>query len=416
MAQDSVCAVSMVDSAPVFESRCKRIEIPEAVVKKLASLGWNTYATYAFCVQNHSDDKAFEDTVLKPVLADDMTHAAKLRRLFLESYTMTASDLKRASEATDTEQPRKLPPQEMNARLEILQAKLLPLKIQDRLEPSQSLVGLAIQMVEEQRVRYISWAQCTTRAQEINSIKEVVGLRVWQPDRSGAIKQVKKDPEVQAPVGSELEVHQALRRRGVAYAIGQVMSFSKHEELIALLFGELQREAPSGFHNVNLTQVAQADREIHVRLGEMTRGGLTMGHGSRRGIAVGHPFAKCAKASSGHVAVDAKSYKQGQAASAAGNMPDVPNAPKGAKRKRKSRGKKQQGKSEVTEPAAKKSRVPMPKQLIGGSPVDAEGLSLCFGYSLKTCKRAGKQCPKGLHKCVFCFGSRPGVECNAKKA
>ena len=141
--------------------------------------------------------------MLKPVLADDMTHAAtaKLRRLFLESYTMTASDLKRASEATDTEQSRKLPPQEMNARLEILQAKLLPLKIQDRLEPSQSLVGLAIQMVEEQRVHYISWAQCTTRAQEINAIKEVVGLRVWQPDRSGTIKQVEKDPEVQAPVG-----------------------------------------------------------------------------------------------------------------------------------------------------------------------------------------------------------------------
>ena len=101
--------MSMVDSVPVFESRCKRIDIPDTVVKKLASLGWNTYATYAFCIQNHSDDKAFEDTVLKPVLATDMTHAAKLRRLFLESYTMTASDLKRASEATDTEQPCKLP-------------------------------------------------------------------------------------------------------------------------------------------------------------------------------------------------------------------------------------------------------------------------------------------------------------------
>ena len=92
-------------------------------------------------------------------------------------------------------------------------------------------LGLAIQMAEEQRVRYISWAQCTTRAQEINAIKEVVGLRVWQPDRSGTIKQVEKDPEVQAPVGSELEVHQALRRRGVAYAIGQVMSFSKLHRL-----------------------------------------------------------------------------------------------------------------------------------------------------------------------------------------
>ena len=81
-------------------------------------------------------------------------------------------------------------------------------------------------------------------------------------------------------------------------AIGQVMSFSNHEELIALLFGDLQREAPSGFHNVNLTQVAQTDREIHVAL-EITRGGLTMGSGG--GITVGHCFAQCAKASSRHV-------------------------------------------------------------------------------------------------------------------
>ena len=413
MAQESsLHYMSMVDSVPVFESRCKRIDIPEAVIKKLASLGWNTYATYAFCIQNHSDDKAFEDTVLKPVLAADMTHAAKLRRMFLESYTMTASDLKRASEATDTEQPRKLPPQEMNARLELLQAKLLPLKIQDRLEPSQSLVGLAIQMAEEQRVRYVSWAQCTTRAQEINAIKEVVGLRVWQPDKSGTIKQVEKDPEVQAPVGSELEVHQALRRRGIAYAIGQIMSFSKHEELIALLFEELQREAPAGFHNVTLTQVAQADREIHVRLGEMTRGGLTMGPGGELPLDV--PLQSVLK----HPAVMwllMPKAKQGQAASTSGSMPDAPNAPKGTKRKRKAKGKKPQAEAEATEPVAKKSRVPMPKQLIGGSPVDAEGQSLCFGYSLKTCKHAGKQCPKGLHKCVFCFGVHPGVECNARK-
>ena len=97
-------------------------------------------------------------------------------------------------------------------------------------------------------------------------------------------------------------------------------------------------------------------------------------------------------------------------------MSDVPNAPKGTKRKCKSKGKKQQAESEVTESAAKKSRVPMPKQLIGGLPVDAKGLSLCFGYSNKTCQHAGKQCPKGLHKCVFSFGSHPGVECNAKKA
>ena len=60
--------MSLVDSEPVFTARCDRIGIPEAVCKKLKSLGWDTYGTFAFCTQNQSDEKAFNDTVLKPVL------------------------------------------------------------------------------------------------------------------------------------------------------------------------------------------------------------------------------------------------------------------------------------------------------------------------------------------------------------
>ncbi|CAE7513552.1 unnamed protein product, partial [Symbiodinium microadriaticum] len=128
--------------------------------------------------------------------------------------------------ATEYDTPRKLPTQELAARLELLQKQIRPLIIKDRLEPSHALINAAAQMVEDSRVKYIPWVMCTTRGQEINAVKELSSMKVWQPDKHGMIREVERGPAMQATVGSELEVHQALRRRGIAYAVAQVMSFT----------------------------------------------------------------------------------------------------------------------------------------------------------------------------------------------
>ena len=63
-------------------------------------------------------------------------------------------------------------------------------------------------------------------------------------------------------------MHNALRRRGVAYDVARAMSFERHEELINLFFNEMQREPLDGFQKVSLEKVAAADREVHVRMAE----------------------------------------------------------------------------------------------------------------------------------------------------
>ncbi|CAE7739197.1 unnamed protein product [Symbiodinium sp. CCMP2592] len=364
--------MSMVDSEPVFASRCERVGLPETVVKKLKSLGWDTYATFAFCIQNQTDEKAFADRVLRPVLGDDQTHAARLRRIFMEAYTMTAADLKRLTDASEHDAPRKLPAQELAARLEALQSKIKPLLIRDRSEPSHALINAAAQMLEDNRVRYISWTTCTTRGQEINAVRELTSMKVWQPDKSGMIREVDKGPSMQAVVGSELEVQQALRRRGIAYAIAQVMSFSVHEELIALLFNEYQKDPLDGYEKVSLAQVAQADREIHVRLGELTRAGLAPGVGT---LPLDKPMAEVL----GQASVmwllmpRAKSTKPSDEESEV--PPPPPPHPEAGKRVK---------------------RVAMPRALIGGVAEDDSGNVLCFGFNLGTCQVRGDKCPKGL--------------------
>ena len=337
----AVAMASMIDSEAFFASRCERAGLSGQVVKKLKSLGWSTYATFAFSVLDQNDEKAWIDKVLQPVLGDDRSDAARLRRMFLEAYTHTAADLRRQTELTEQDAPRRLPPQELDARLALLQEKILPLKIQGRLEPSHHLINTVCQMVDDQRIRYVPWSACTTRAQEINSVREVASMKVWQPDKSGVIKQVTQGPDIQASTCNELDVMQALRRRGVAYAVGQLMSFASHELVISMLFDELQREPQPGFHAVSLGQIAQADREIHVRLGELTRGGLSLGPGGE--LPLDLPLREVLKSPAVMWLLMPK-LKQGSTPSATSvDVPVPPGDPAKKKKKKKKTDKKTDG-------------------------------------------------------------------------
>ena len=102
-------------------------------------------------------------------------------------------------------------------------------------------------------------------------------MKIWKTDSSGNIKAAPQEPAITANLASELDVHNALRRRGVAYEVAQAMSFEVHERVINFLFFELKKEPLEGFAAVSLQQLAAADRELHVRLAERTRAGLVPG-------------------------------------------------------------------------------------------------------------------------------------------
>ena len=55
------------------------------------------------------------------------------------------------------------------------------------------------------------------------------------------------------------------------------MSFETHEKIINFFFYELKKEPMEGFAPVSLQQLAAADRELHIRLAEMTRAGFKPG-------------------------------------------------------------------------------------------------------------------------------------------
>ena len=168
--------MAYVDSLSVFKARCDEIKLSEQAFQALTRKGWNTFGSYAFSVSTNPGQISDEDSdnkVAIPLLGDaNSGDAALLRRLLFESYTLTASELKRKADNSETDGPKKLPVQEIATRFEALERKLQPLKIESVLEPSHALINSLAQCSDDGKLRYIEWSKCTSRTAELNNIKE----------------------------------------------------------------------------------------------------------------------------------------------------------------------------------------------------------------------------------------------------
>ena len=397
--------MAYVDSLSVFKARCDEIKLSEQAFQALARKGWNTFGSYAFSVSTNPgqiSDEDFDNKVAIPLLGDaNSGDAALLRRLLFESYTLTASELKRKADNSETDGPKKLPVQEIATRFEALERKLQPLKIESVLEPSHALINSLAQCADDGRLRYIEWSKCTSRTAELNNIKENHNMKVWKADAAGNIKQSESESSLKCDTATELDVLNALKRRGAAYELANLMSYEKHEAIINLLFAELQREPMEGFRKPSLSQLALADREIHVKLAEKTRGGLPMGPTGELPLdphidqAIALPAVMWLLMPKPKGAMPEKSTSTTQPA----NQP--------TKRPWEHSDKKGKGKGGRPDKAKNKklSKIPMPLQLRGGTPVDADGKAICYGFNLGSCH--DRYCKRGRHVCCKpgCFAS-----------
>ena len=195
------------------------------------------------------------------------------------------------------------------------------------------------------------------------------------------------DQQLKCEVGTELEVLNALKRRGMAYELAKLMSYECHEQLINLLFNEFQRDPIDGFVRPSMGQLASADREVHIRLAELTRAGLPLG--PRGELPLDKHIDKVLGLPSVMWLLMPKPRSAVQVANKVPSAPTPKSNPADKKNQTK-HGKFDKGKG-------KKFKAPMPFQLRGGTPVDAEGRSICYGYNLNTCR--DKSCKKGRHVC-----------------
>ena len=173
-------------------------------------------------------------------------------------------------EKTD-DTPVKMPQPEKVARLKAQQARLSGIKIEANLEPSHQLLDQVWQMRNDDTCRYLSPEVCTSRTQEAGGIKKETFIKA---DSAGQIHTVQKEEAQQADLSTEYRVRQALTRRALAFDNIGLMSFDKLEAYHEYLYSLVMTEALPTHFPITVDQVLRADKQLWMRLIQLTRDGI----------------------------------------------------------------------------------------------------------------------------------------------
>jgi hypothetical protein len=403
-----------LDSEASFASRLRDLRL-EPFAELITAAGWGTAGSFAFSC-NYSpgmtDETSFVNTVVIPILgAADHPLKASLKRLHFESYTLMVSEMKRKVERVEDDAPRRLPMPERDARRDRQARELVGLSLTGEFECAHGLIDKAVQMMEDDIIRYLPVDECSKREQEMNGEKKDKELKT---DSRGFVRETSVNAKVIADTTSDLRLKNAFIRRGLAFDQAQVMAFATHEKLVSLLFTEYMRDPPIGFRKVSQDQMMRADREVFRRLQELTRKGIRPAADGARPIdaamqgvldcaAVQMLLLPLAEGSGGG------KREREQKGPVDANQPKSKAAKKNAKKKSNmeelNKFRKDAAAPKAAKGAAKGERhIALPRELIGNTAVTSDGKNLCFSFNMAGgCSSAetarGARCNKGWHLC-----------------
>ena len=169
--------VMALESKAVFAARLAKLGLADKR-DDFQRLGWGTFGLFAYAtnyVPGRVDDTLFVTDILMPLFNDvNPPEKAAMKRLFFESYFMSAQEvLKMSAQVDEEEKPKKLPAPERADRFETLKEKLSGLKLRGELEPSNALVDKVVHMNDINELRYVKWEELTKKDQEMNGEKKV---------------------------------------------------------------------------------------------------------------------------------------------------------------------------------------------------------------------------------------------------
>ena len=279
---------------------------------------------------------------------------------------------------------------------------------------SHALVDLVYQMRDENSLKYVSAEVCTMRSQEIHGVKKVSQV---QTNAVGHLVVVTSDVVCTTDVGSEYKVRVALHRRGLALDRVNLLAYEKHEEWLAYLFNQMNRDVPDTFVPITLQHALQCDRQLFLIMSEATMTGIQEVHGVR-------PLDAAIVAARLDPVLTIMMMPMPRTASSAPKPVEPPGlrvagvpSPPGMGRKTIKRLKAQalaasgKGKGKGKGKAKGKGSN-MPPGLEGQNSRNPLGEPICYGFNLKTCRTAvGSVCSRGLHVCSKCFGSHSQDMC-----
>ena len=388
--------MSVADSSAVFRSRALACGLTSEELDKLKSEGLDTMGMFAFSCNyapGAADEKPFLDLIGKVLgSAPTVKQQAAFRRLFAESYSTVASDIKAQVESTDDTMPRRLPAADRAQRLKEQQARITGFKIRGAYEPGDSLIDRAVHMLEQDRIAYLEWSVCVSREHELATNSRKDSSLTF--DSSGLLRMVKRDKLAPCDASSELQVRYCLMRRGLALDQAGILTYEHHEALTEKLFQARLSTAPPNYSKVTMAQVESADRKFFTLMGERTRAGIKAG-------AAGRPcdlsFNECLECSDFLTMLQPRPYAVANPDNSwKWRKLDDERPAKGKGRK----GKEAKGKGRGKGGQSDFARVPQALLALGCVGMHPQTKQrFCYNFNLKTCNDAN--CTRGAHVCAI---------------
>ena len=141
----------MLDSAAVFEARCREMGLLPDEAARLKSRGWNSFALLAFAC-SYTPGQADDTNLVR--LGAIITGAGAgdppedrmpiVRRLFFEAYTLAAADLRSRVDRREDDAPRKLALPERSQRNRDQAIRLSGVSLEGAREVSHALVDAVV--------------------------------------------------------------------------------------------------------------------------------------------------------------------------------------------------------------------------------------------------------------------------------
>ena len=262
----SVAMTSIVDSRAHLLKRCGDIGMSDRAKAQLIQNNLDTMGKLAFSIGQPGQplDNAEFDNYARNTLGAMMSQAdaAVLKRLVFEGHTLVLGQLRELVADPNAAASRKLPNVEREHRMADLKRRLTGVVVERQLEPSHELLEAMTQQKESNQLTYVQLERCSSREWEITMGKSKRQLSL---DAEKLLIKERSDIPDQYH-SSELQAFEALRRRGIAMAFADVMSWECHERYLQQLTSHLRLDPPQNYNRPTLQQVLKADRQVFMYL------------------------------------------------------------------------------------------------------------------------------------------------------
>ena len=410
---------SIVESEAHFRKRCTETGLSDRGLTALTNAGYTNLGQLAFARGQpgqpmvETEFNRFSLNVLGAMAS--LADVSTLKRLVFEGQTMLLAQLREQVSNPDAGATRKLPAVEREVKMRNLRTRLVGVVIEKSLEPSHHLLDIVSQQWESKQLTYISPEKCTSREWEVTMGKTSRQLSI-DVDKL-LVKGEQTVPDQQ--VSSEMQVFEALRRRGIALAFSDTLTWECHERYLQRLMQHLRNDAPEGYNKTTLQQVLKADRETFMRMIQkdvsvrrLPDNALEMDTAVFEAMSsyeVGFCLMPLPKKQ--EIKVETKRVEATSSYNSWGHQRAEAFHPYS---KSKGKGKKGKGKGQ----GRNSSMVPRELQGRDNVSTDPHGRRLCFDFNLGRCSGApaGGQCGRGFHLCMRkgCHAPHPESEHPAK--